>query len=48
MACLCGHSRPRHFDNTGPCQAMTIRARKCFCLHFTSELEDGRKVRLGA
>ena len=47
MACLCTHARVRHVDGGGRCQAMTARARKCSCVTFTSELEDGRYIRLG-
>lgn len=48
MACLCGHARIRHSgDQGGRCTATTTRARLCFCARFTSELEEGRKVRLG-
>lgn len=47
MACLCGHAKVRHLDEAGGrCTAKHPVRGQCFCLTFTSELEDQRMVRL--
>lgn len=47
MGCLCGHSKVRHDSEAGGrCTARHPRHGLCFCLTFTSELENDRKVRL--
>lgn len=48
MACMCGHSKTRHqADQGGRCTALASpRHGQCFCQHFTSELENERRVRL--
>jgi hypothetical protein len=47
MACLCSHAKVRHTEEAGGrCTAKHPRHGQCFCLSFTSELENERTIRL--